>query len=61
MLQAKEIDTICNCGHRKSQHGSWGSCYKVKMTKVRKKLNGKYVMIEEHWNCSCKKFQERKE
>jgi hypothetical protein len=62
MIKITKENPICICGHYANEHGSYGTCYKTKHFKERKRnpKTNKYVTIESHFCCSCRKFEEYK-
>ena len=50
---------ICECGHKRGDHNSWGSaCYRIRHHKERRKNEqGKYQTYQTHYQCTCKEFK----
>jgi hypothetical protein len=49
MLKIKRDEELCECGHKRNEHNSWGTeCYKIKTIKGH------------NYQCVCRNFRERK-
>jgi hypothetical protein len=59
MIKITLNNPICECGHCKKDHGSYGSCYRMVHRKERRRNEkGKYQVYQTHYECSCKEFKE---
>jgi len=55
---------ICECGHIRHEHNSWGSaCYRIINRKERRRNpnTNKYEVRQTHYQCTCKEFKEVKD
>jgi len=53
---------ICECGHARQDHNSWGSaCYRILHPKERRKNPkiDKYEVYQTHYQCTCGEFIEK--
>jgi len=54
---------VCECGHIRREHSSWGSCcYRMIHRKERRRnAEGKYKVYKTNYQCCCKEFKKLEE